>query len=446
MLGRGLVAKVAQHVFAQAAGGIAVALHLAEQAITVLERPRALLVVERLVGRIAAVDQKAAHTEIVTVPQQVAAGRIAIAASAARLLVVCLDTLGHVVVNHVAHVGFVDAHAKGVGGNHHLNVVVDKGALALAAGVVAHAGMVAANANAAGAQCLGKLRGQRVNRLAGRTIHYAALARMRDHVVAHPGGLGLVAHLFATKVEVLAIKTRHYGRWVLQAEHLLDIGAHALGRRGGKRRHDRALRQGIDELANLQVGGTEILAPLAHAVGLVNGHEWNADAAFGRGLLRKGQKARLEQALGRHVHKLVAALARPLEHGVLLGRGKAGVEIAGSSTRREQRTGLVLHKRQQRTHHKGDAGQHERGHLVANGLAGACGHNAERIAAGKDRIHHAILSRAKRGVAKIGAERVERHLLHAIGHGFLTSKSSAADYTPPRGPASPGCQPRSFCG
>ena len=50
--------------------------HLAEQAITVLERPRALLVVERLVDRIAAVDQKAAHTKIVTVPQQVPAGRI----------------------------------------------------------------------------------------------------------------------------------------------------------------------------------------------------------------------------------------------------------------------------------------------------------------------------------------------------------------------------------
>ena len=58
MLGRGLVAKVAQHVFAQAAGGIAVALHLAEQAITVLERPRALLIVECLVGSIAAVYQK----------------------------------------------------------------------------------------------------------------------------------------------------------------------------------------------------------------------------------------------------------------------------------------------------------------------------------------------------------------------------------------------------
>ena len=188
MLGRGLVAKVAQHVFAQAAGGIAIALHLAEQAISILERPRALLVVERLVGSITAVDQEAAHTEIVAIPQQVAACRIAIAAGASRLLVVRLDALGHVVVNHVAHVGLVDAHAKGVGGNHHLNIVVDKGALALTAGVVAHAGMVAANANAAGAQRLGKLACQRIDRLAGRAIHDAALAQMRDHIVTHPRG------------------------------------------------------------------------------------------------------------------------------------------------------------------------------------------------------------------------------------------------------------------
>ena len=442
MLGRGLVAKVAQHVFAQAAGGIAVALHLAEQAISILERPRALLVVERLIGSIAAVDQKATHAKIVTVPQQMAAGRVSIAAGSTRLLVVCLDALGHVVVNHVAHVGLVDAHAKGVGGNHHLDIVVDKGALALATGVVAHAGMVATNVNAAGAQRLGKLAGELIDGLAGRAIHDAALARMCDHIVAHPRGLGLVAHLLAAKVEVLAIEARHHRRGILQAEHLLNVRAHTLSRRSGKGRHDGALRQGIDELTNLQVGGTEILAPLAHAVGLVNGHERHANAAVRRGLLRKGQKAWLEQALGRHVHKLVAALARPLEHGVLLGRSKAGVEITGARTRREQRAGLVLHKRQQRTHHKGDAGQHERGYLVANGLAGARGHNTQRIATGKDRIDHAVLSRAKRGVAKIGAERVERRLLHAIGHGFLTSKSSAADYTPPRGPVPHGCRPR----
>ena len=191
-------------------------------------------------------------------------------------------------MNHVAHVGLVDAHAKGVGGNHHLNVVVDKGSLALAAGVVTHAGMVAANANAAGAQRFGKLACQRVDRLAGRTIHDAALARMRDHVVTHPNGLGLVTHLLTAKVEVLAVEARHHRRGVLQAEHLLNVRTHALGRRGGKGSHDGALRQRIDKLANLQVGGAKILAPLAHAVGFINGHERHADAAVRRGLLRKG--------------------------------------------------------------------------------------------------------------------------------------------------------------
>ena len=111
---------------------------------------------------------------------------------------------------------------------------------------------------------------------------------MRNHVVAHPGSLGLVAHLLATKVEVLAIEARHHRRGVLQAEHLLNVRTHALGRRSGKGRNDGALRQGIDELTNLQIGGAEILAPLAHAVGLVNGHERHANAAVGRSLLRKG--------------------------------------------------------------------------------------------------------------------------------------------------------------
>ena len=177
-------------------------------------------------------------------------------------------------------------------------------------------------------------------------------------------------------------------------------------------------------------------------MGLVNGHERHADAVGGRGFLCEGQKTWLEQTLGRHVHKLVAALARPFEYGILLSRRKAGVEITGACTRREQRAGLVLHERQQRAHHKGDAGQHKCRHLIANRLAGARGHDAQRITAGQDRIDHAVLARAKRSVAKIGAERIERHLLHAIGHGFLTSESSAADYTPPRGSAPRGCQPQ----
>lgn len=66
------------------------------------------------------------------------------------------------------------------------------------------------------------------------------------------------------------------------------MSARTLGRRSGKGRHDGALRQGIDELANLQVGGAEILTPLAYAVGLVNSHERHANAGGTRSLLRKG--------------------------------------------------------------------------------------------------------------------------------------------------------------
>ena len=137
-------------------------------------------------------------------------------------------------------------------------------------------------------QFVSKLTCQRIDGLAGRAIHDAALARMRDHIVAHPRGLGFVAHLLAAKVEVLAIEARHHRRGVLQAEHLLDVRTHALGCRSGKGRHNGTLRKRFDELANLQVGGAKILAPLAHAVRLVNGHERHADAAVGRGLLCKG--------------------------------------------------------------------------------------------------------------------------------------------------------------
>ena len=60
------------------------------------------------------------------------AGR-AVAAGAADFLVVALDVFGQVVVNHPAHVALVDAHAEGDGGHDHLQVVLQKGFLRLAA-------------------------------------------------------------------------------------------------------------------------------------------------------------------------------------------------------------------------------------------------------------------------------------------------------------------------
>jgi hypothetical protein len=59
--------------------------------------------------------------------------RLSVSACSACLLIIGLKTLGHIVVNDKAHIGLVNAHAEGIGGNHDPATVVDKVLLILMA-------------------------------------------------------------------------------------------------------------------------------------------------------------------------------------------------------------------------------------------------------------------------------------------------------------------------
>ena len=63
-------------------------------------------------------DKDAALANIVQAIQHEGVGGLAIASGAAQFLVIFLHIAGQVGVKDVAHVGFVDAHAKGDGGHH----------------------------------------------------------------------------------------------------------------------------------------------------------------------------------------------------------------------------------------------------------------------------------------------------------------------------------------
>ena len=69
-------------------------------------------------------------------------GRQAVTAGTPGFLIVGLDTLGQVQVRDKAHVGFVDTHAKGDGGNHDQAVFIEKALLVEGAQLVRQAGMI----------------------------------------------------------------------------------------------------------------------------------------------------------------------------------------------------------------------------------------------------------------------------------------------------------------
>ena len=66
---------------------------------------------------------------ISAVGQQHGIGRLSVASAASGFLKIRFDRIGHVHVNNQSHVGFVNAHTKGVGSHHHAHLVGLPGAL-----------------------------------------------------------------------------------------------------------------------------------------------------------------------------------------------------------------------------------------------------------------------------------------------------------------------------
>ena len=79
---------------------------------------------------------------VAAVVEHCAERRFSVASCASRFLEIGLERVGAVDVYHHAHVGFVDAHAEGVGGHHHAHLVVLPVALSLVFGGAVESGVI----------------------------------------------------------------------------------------------------------------------------------------------------------------------------------------------------------------------------------------------------------------------------------------------------------------
>ena len=150
-----IFAEIAQDIGAQAVGRAAIAHHAVEHAaLGRLHAPG--LFFGKALGGPALLDEIAAGGDIAVAPQKQAFGRLAVAAGTARLLIVRLDAFRHVVMDHIAHVGLVDAHAERIGRHHDRRIVVDETALAFQARVGGHARMVSYSRHALAHEPCGK--------------------------------------------------------------------------------------------------------------------------------------------------------------------------------------------------------------------------------------------------------------------------------------------------
>ena len=227
-------------------------------------------------------------------------------------------------------------------------------------------------------------------------IHDAAFPRHGVQKGAEHGKF--VGRLDAGEMQVGPVVAGGEAEGFLQFQHFHDILAHAPGGGGREGPHRGPPWQPAHKIGDAQVAGTEVLSPLGHAMRLVHGQQRDAR------ILCKGQKGRHIQPLRGHVDDAVRPGLRAPDGLGLLAGGQAAVNVRRRHARCLERHDLVLHQRDQRRNHQRDSLQHQRGQLVAHGLARARGHHAQHVVPAEQLIHQLLLPFAKALVAEHALE------------------------------------------
>ena len=173
----GFVPEIIQDMTAQTARSKTVACHSSQQATLRGTHQFALFRRKGLIFHFL-LDKESARADIAVVPQQQTLRRLAVATSTTRFLVIRLQRTRHIVMDNVAHIRFVDAHAKRIGGHHDGSVIQHKRLLRIGALLNRKTRMVANRLHAGFHQCLMHL----FDVFARGAIHNARVLRMIQSV------------------------------------------------------------------------------------------------------------------------------------------------------------------------------------------------------------------------------------------------------------------------
>jgi hypothetical protein len=226
------------------------------------------------------------------------------------------------------------------------------------------------------------------------------------------------------EVQVRAVEAAHEHRRVLHPQPLDDL-APDRGRGGCGQGQQGRVPEALGEGAKAQVVGTEVVAPLAHAVGLVDHQQGRLrlpqllqNLLFGQ--LLRGQQDELALALAQRLHQLLA-----------LALGDRRVQLRRLARRRLlHRLDLVALQGDQRRDDDRRAVEQLPGQLVDRRLAVAGRHHRQGVAAGGHRLDRLQLA----GPQLLDPERLPCQPLDLLRRGF--GRRHGAIPTRPRGRAS----------
>ena len=192
-------------------------------------------------------------------------------AGAARLLLIGLEALGQRRVEHEANIGAVDPHAKGDGCHHHIDRLTSKGLLGGMPLVGIEAGMIWPRHDSLGSQPGGQI----LSLPPRETVDDRRLAPMAAKDFERlPDAIGAGDDTI-NQIGPIERADEHLG--VAEVQLGGDILADP---RRGRRREGMKARRGkpLPQHGQLAVFRTEVVAPMADAVGLVDGEPLHAHA------------------------------------------------------------------------------------------------------------------------------------------------------------------------
>ncbi len=189
------------------------------------------------------IEEKLLRLGIGEVEEELAPGRLAITTGATGFLIVGLDTAGHIIVHHEAHIRSVDAHAKGIRGHSDVTLATDELVLPRFAFLVIETAVILHSLDVHVSQSRADL----IHTLARGAVDDAFLVLADDLLQPCILVIGLlrVKHI---QTQVRPLKSTDGDIGVTQREHLQDVRAH-LGCGRGCECHDLRSAELLQRLA-----------------------------------------------------------------------------------------------------------------------------------------------------------------------------------------------------
>src|SRR5262245_55884266 len=301
--------------------------------------------------------RNAAPAQVLRTPQNETLGDLVVAAGAPGLLVIGLERRRGPPMQHLAHIGFIDAHAECARGDDDADLPGEKGLQYSPADSGGQPGMVRSGSNAGAEECPSdELREPSRGRVDERS------ARSVLDTLPYDGeALAIVADPARRKHQIWPVERRDDDVRISHPENTKDVRTSGWCRAAGERdRRWRPKTGAVD--ADVPIVGAEFVAPLGDAMRLVDCEQRDRGSSLAESARQRGKAFRSA------VQQCEPSARGGFEdHAPLIGVELA-VHVCRRYTPPSQRTNLVLHERDQRRDDDREPVAHQRGHLITERL------------------------------------------------------------------------------